>query len=194
MAQEIINLGTVADDGTGDNLRVGGQKINDNFTELYGKRSGVFDYSDLGTTSSPISVTGGAGFVYLTNDELGASTNKLYKPNGVTDVWNAATNEFDFSELPLGSKIEIRLDLSVTTANNNTQVDAALDLGIGGSPYTLQWVDIFEKKAGVHSIVSTSFIYIGDTNTQNNPAKFKIESDLNTTVVVNGWACYIHLY
>lgn len=35
MAQQMINLGAVADDGTGDTLRAGGQKINENFTELY---------------------------------------------------------------------------------------------------------------------------------------------------------------
>lgn len=35
MAQQIINLGTVANDGTGDSIRIGGDKINDNFTELY---------------------------------------------------------------------------------------------------------------------------------------------------------------
>lgn len=36
MAQQTINIGAAPDDGTGDNLRTGGQKINDNFTELYG--------------------------------------------------------------------------------------------------------------------------------------------------------------
>lgn len=35
MAQQIIDLGAVANDGTGDTLREGGDKINDNFTELY---------------------------------------------------------------------------------------------------------------------------------------------------------------
>ena len=35
MAQQLINIGTVAGDGTGDDLRAGGDKINDNFTELY---------------------------------------------------------------------------------------------------------------------------------------------------------------
>jgi microcystin-dependent protein len=35
MAQQIINIGTVPNDGTGDNIRLGGTKINDNFTELY---------------------------------------------------------------------------------------------------------------------------------------------------------------
>jgi hypothetical protein len=35
MAQQTINLGTTANDGTGDTLRAGGTKINANFTELY---------------------------------------------------------------------------------------------------------------------------------------------------------------
>lgn len=35
MAQQIIGIGAAPNDGTGDNIRIGGDKINDNFTELY---------------------------------------------------------------------------------------------------------------------------------------------------------------
>src|SRR5687768_4230254 len=35
MAQQTIGIGSVANDGFGDPLRTGGDKINDNFTELY---------------------------------------------------------------------------------------------------------------------------------------------------------------
>ena len=35
MAQQIVNIGTVANDGTGDLVRTAGTKINANFTELY---------------------------------------------------------------------------------------------------------------------------------------------------------------
>lgn len=35
MAQQTVNIGTTANDGTGDTIRAGGDKINDNFTELY---------------------------------------------------------------------------------------------------------------------------------------------------------------
>lgn len=35
MAQQTVNLGAAAGDGTGDPLRSGGDKINDNFDELY---------------------------------------------------------------------------------------------------------------------------------------------------------------
>ena len=35
MAYQSLGLGSAADDGTGDTLRAGGDKINDNFSELY---------------------------------------------------------------------------------------------------------------------------------------------------------------
>ena len=35
MAYQSIGLGSSADDGTGDSLRVGGDKVNDNFSEIY---------------------------------------------------------------------------------------------------------------------------------------------------------------
>ena len=37
MAQQIINIGTSANDGTGDTLRTAGGKLNNNFTELYSR-------------------------------------------------------------------------------------------------------------------------------------------------------------
>ena len=35
MAKQLIGLGSSPNDGTGDNLRVGGDKVNDNFNEIY---------------------------------------------------------------------------------------------------------------------------------------------------------------
>ena len=36
MAQQTINIGSAANDGTGDPLRTAFDKVNDNFTEIYG--------------------------------------------------------------------------------------------------------------------------------------------------------------
>ena len=35
MSKQTINIGSAANDNTGDTLRVGGDKVNDNFNELY---------------------------------------------------------------------------------------------------------------------------------------------------------------
>ena len=48
MAIQTIGIGTVADDGTGDSLRAAGDKINDNFNEIY---TALGDGSTLSSTA-----------------------------------------------------------------------------------------------------------------------------------------------
>ena len=48
MTQEVINVGVNADDGTGDSLYLAGQKINNNFTELFSKASVEADIKFFG--------------------------------------------------------------------------------------------------------------------------------------------------
>ena len=63
MAKQTINLGTTANDGTGDQVRVAFDKVNDNFDELYTGATPSDDsvvYSKLGsefTTSAVISAS-----------------------------------------------------------------------------------------------------------------------------------------
>ena len=55
MTQQTINIGVVANDGTGDDLRVAMQKINENFTEVY---SGTLAATTLEFTANNIISTG----------------------------------------------------------------------------------------------------------------------------------------
>lgn len=54
MTQQIINIGSVANDGSGDPLRTAFSKTNDNFTELYSTvtpiSGSVFKIPSLSTT------------------------------------------------------------------------------------------------------------------------------------------------
>ena len=61
MAYQSIELGTAANDGSGDTLRVGGDKVNDNFVEIYtalgtgtALSSGISASSTVITLSSPV--------------------------------------------------------------------------------------------------------------------------------------------
>lgn len=157
----------------------------DNFT------GGFFDYNDLGTATTPISVTGGGGFVKLTNDEAGANTNKDYPPNGVTDVWDASNDRFDFSELNLGDMIDIRLDIEVTTTSPNQEVETVLVLGVGAFEYSIPFDKTSYKNAGTQQINRFNGIYIGNALTLNNFGEFRVQSDGNATVKVNGFYCKI---
>ena len=195
MAQQVINTGTGDNSNDGDPLRTAFVKSNANFTELYGaKKYGFFDYNDTATTATPLVVTGGGGFTYLTNNGLGVNTNKTYPPTGVTDVWDAGNNRFDFSQLNLGTEFRYRVDIEVVTSAVNQEIDLQIELAIGGSPYSLSVAQRYYKSAGTYPIVIYNSIYMGDLNTMNYFGKFKIQSANNATVKVNGWATFINLY
>lgn len=149
---------------------------------------GFFDYNDTATASTPIAVPGTNTYVYLTNDGLGAFTNKTYKPGDITDIWDSVNNQFDFSQLSLGDTLDIRIDLEVTTSQPNQAVDVDLELAIGtGNEYDILFDKTTYKTAGAKDVNEFTGIYLGDTNTKNNPAKFKIRSDFPATVIVRGW-------
>lgn len=154
-------------------------------------RGGWADYNDATTAGAPIVVTGGAGFVYLTNDAAGPFTNKNWRSPDITDVWDASLNQFDWSELDLLDDVTIRLDATVTTASPNQELEIALEVASGASSYDIPFVIAQVKNAGDYRSTRFNGLYMGDANTLNNPSKFKIKSDGNCTVVVHGWWCKV---
>ena len=160
-----------------------------------GALSGFLDYNDLGTTAAPIAVTAGGAAVPLTNDGAGAFTNLAFPPFGVTKVWDVATNTLDFAELNLGSIMHFRVDITVVITGTNAEIDLLIDLGIGSpGPYTLDVGSSYFKSAGTYEMTFSNFIYMGDLNTKDWPAKFMLSSSNALSVVVNGWALNPHIY
>ena len=64
MAKQVIDIGTTANDGTGDPIRDAFDKVNDNFTELYTDDAGDVDSIIAGTG---IAVDAATGNVTVTN-------------------------------------------------------------------------------------------------------------------------------
>jgi hypothetical protein len=59
MAKQVIGIGTSANDGSGDTIRAGGDKINDNFDEIYTLLgTGTALTSGLSATSSVVTLAG----------------------------------------------------------------------------------------------------------------------------------------
>ena len=83
MAQQVINIGAAANDGSGDPLRQAFDKINDNFSELYarGAAGSNFDLSDndIEATNSNGGINlvpNGTGKVVVEDDSLTIQTSK----------------------------------------------------------------------------------------------------------------------
>ena len=148
---------------------------------------GFFDYNDLATATTPIVVTGGAGFVNITNDGLGGFTNKTYRPSSVADIWNASTGFFDFTSLKLGDMVDLRLDIEITTTSPNQDLEISLFLGDGLNEYPVPFYDDDVKSARAKPINRYNGFYMGDNNTLQETGQFRIKSPDDCTVIVRGW-------
>lgn len=74
MAKQTINIGTTANDGTGDQLRSAFDKINDNFTELYTDDAG--DVNSI-TATAPIARDQATGAVTISLNDAGVTLAKI---------------------------------------------------------------------------------------------------------------------
>lgn len=163
------------------------QEMDENLRDL-DSRMGFFDYNDAATSTTPIVVPNDLSYVYLTNDAAGAFTNTSFAPRGVSFVWDEVNNRFDWSELNLGDTLDIRFDINVTTTAANQYVEVDLEMASGGvSPYDLIFSESVYKTAGTFHLSRYNGLYMGNSDTLDNYARFKIKSDANATVVVNGW-------
>lgn len=170
-------------------------KANANFTELYNNALlvGIYDYNDAATAVTPLTTVAGVPLA-LTNDEAGPFTNKTYALASVADVWDEVAQAFDFSSLPLGSSVDIRLDIEVTTDSNNQDISVDLVVADGEvGEYTLPFLtkEAIKTQNVAEPFLRFNSIYLGDANTRDNPARFKITTEGTASVVVRGWYCRV---
>ena len=112
MAYQSLGLGSSANDGTGDDLRTGGDKINDNFVEIYTK---------LGTgTALTSGISADATHVTLTSPKIneiefeGSTANAFETTLGVTDPTADRT-------------------ITMPDATGTVLLDSLIELATGGS-------------------------------------------------------------
>lgn len=150
---------------------------------------GIYDYNDLTTATTPITLTSAGTSYELTNDGAGVFTNLAYALAVEPNIWNVSTNRFDFTNLNIGDTVDIRLDIEWTTTGTNTDIEVDLELAVGGSAYIIPFEsDRTIKASGSHRVMKFNSVYIGDANTKNNPARFLVKSDASgNSVKVNGW-------
>ena len=89
MAYQQLGLGSSANDGTGDDLRTGGDKINDNFVELYSKLGNGSTLSDLTFPTGTDTIVGRVTTDTLTNKTLTSPTINGATVTGALDLTGA---------------------------------------------------------------------------------------------------------
>ena len=186
IVDQALEIKNEVQEGANTAVRVGG--LLESMTQIQ-PLMGFFDYNHGSGTQNYVT-----GDLVLINDATGVNTNKVYAPEGVTDVWNSTTNKFDFTDLSLGDTVDIRLDLNFTPSSPNQTVNVFLKLAVGTpGEYTIPFIVDNQIKTAINTrLVRFNGIYMGDSNTRDNPAEFIISSDDPGTVQVNGW--YVRIF
>ena len=142
MAIQTIGIGTVADDGTGDSLRTAGDKINDNFNEIY---------TTLGDGSSLTSTA----ITALNN----ATANELVTVGATTTELDAEANlTFD------GTTLAVTGNITVPNDGDIGSVGATDAIQISSAGIVTFKDDILIKDGGTIGVASsTSAITIAST-------------------------------
>jgi hypothetical protein len=150
MAQQLINIGTTANDGTGDPLRTAFDKCNDNFTELYagGGGGGGGIGGNTGSTNNAILRADGAGGSTLKTSGItiadGASGTLSGTNSGDQNIFSTvsaggqslvADSTSDTLTLVAGTNVSITAD-----ASTDTITISASGGGGGGAPVGAEYL------------------------------------------------------
>lgn len=121
MVKQIINIGINANDGTGDDIRTAMQKVNSNFTELFGATAEANDLVEDGTPQlgGDLDVNGYAitsasnGNISIVPNGTGLLTLGALKVNGTT------VSSDDSSKITLAESVDVTGTLSASTIHVN---------------------------------------------------------------------------
>jgi hypothetical protein len=162
MAKQTINIGTSANDGTGDPLRSAMDKANDNFTELYNGAGGVADgavttakLADDAVDSAKIT-DGAIDTVHIADDQI------TYAKMGAEFTTSAtiSASDVDWSAAAVHTKT---LGANTTLTFSNVSTGMVIDLVIDGN-YTLTLPASVKEISGTYDGTVTNLIQIVSTN------------------------------
>lgn len=162
MAKQTINIGTSANDGTGDPLRTAMDKTNDNFTELYNGAGGVADgavttakLADDAVDSAKIT-NGAIDTVHIADDQI------TYAKMGAEFTTAAALSgtAVDWATAAVFTKT---LAANTTLTFSNVSTGMVIDLVIDGN-YTLTLPASVKEISGTYDGTVANLIQIVSTN------------------------------
>lgn len=138
MAKQVIGIGTTANDHTGDSLRVGMGKVNDNFTELYNKDTSAFGTDEFVINASTTLTNNAITYVTIGNKTLHESIYVTYrlrrgagKRQGGFDILNDSSalymsaDSFISNDACTGNIDSITFGQSYS--GNNIRIDASVN-------------------------------------------------------------------
>ena len=167
MAKQTINIGAVANDGTGTNLRSGATIINDNFNEIY---TALGNGSSITLTATPteLNLLSGATAIVTSTNSV-ALTNKTISgaSNTLSNIGNSSLTNSSFSirddsssaiSIALGGTLKIKSNDGITTTVSQGDT---INIQLDNTVVTSTSINTLSNK----TIIASSNTISGLTNT-----------------------------
>ena len=191
MAINVINRGSTPNDGTGDNLRLGAEKINNNFTEIYTaigdgtNISGIVKFADDSSTVTSISangetirILGGTGITSTIsgNDLTLAVDNTIITGTSTTTLTNKTINGPDNTITNIGNSSLSNSSITVSDGSNTSPVNLGDTLTFAG---TANEINVVENAGTVtigmpNDVVIAGNLTVNGTTTTVNSSTIEI--------------------
>ena len=191
MAINLINRGSVANDGTGDNLRAGAEKANSNFTEIYTALgdgtniSGIVKIADDSSTVTSISangetlkILGGTGITSTIsgNNLTLAVDGTIITGSSSTTLTNKTINGPDNTITNIANGSLANSSITVSDGSNTSPINLGGTLNFAG---TANEVNVVENAGTVtigmpDNVVITGNLTVNGTQTTVNSSTIEI--------------------
>jgi len=187
MPKQTINIGSNANDGTGDPLRTAFNKINDNFAELYGDDSSADTFTSPQITTPTITGTATIDNLIFNDSQISTSSNANLElnPGGTGTIeLQAATNVTGALDVTGAAT----LDTSLTLATGATITEFATSTSLGTSDTKVPTQNAVKTYVDAQ-MSATAITFVGDDSTGtavNSGEIFKIAGGTGLTSAVVG--------
>jgi len=182
MAQQVINNGTIAGDGTGESLFSAFDKTNNNFIELY-KVAGWGSYAQSVATAQTITATDSK----LVIDGGGTESNSSYLPleiRGVSELWDTTNNKI--TPISIGDGYTMRIDFEITgKVGNPNGLDISLDIGGGATPTNVFIERVVSTLKATPYRVSVAFPFYSLSDFKTNGGQIFLKTDTGTLTITS---------
>jgi hypothetical protein len=198
MAKQTLNIGSVANDGTGSNLRAGGTIINDNFNEIY-TALGNGTTITLTATPTELNLLAGATSIVTSNNSVVLSNKTISGSNNtLSNIGNSSLTNSSFSirddsssaiSISLGGTLKLKSNDGITTTVSQGDT---ITIGLDSNIVTETSSDVLTNKsisASTNTITNLTNTNLsgtaGITNANIQNSFIRITDETSTVGTVN---------